>query len=70
MPPPFEASPEAMGMALKGGEVNAGNAVYYLPVGLYSTSHGVELMFSRNVEHVGRANVEAARPCDGQAIPQ
>ena len=24
-------------MALEGGEVNAGNEVYYLPVGLYST---------------------------------
>jgi hypothetical protein len=27
-----------MGMALEGGEVNAGNVVYCLPVGLYSTS--------------------------------
>ena len=27
-----------MGMALEGGEVNAGNVVYYLPVGLYSTT--------------------------------
>jgi hypothetical protein len=36
-PPPFEASLGAMGMALEGGEVNAGNEVCYLPVGLYST---------------------------------
>ena len=38
MPPPFEASLGAMGMALEGGEVNAGNEVHYSPVGLYSTS--------------------------------
>ena len=29
--------PGAMRMALEGGEVNAGNVVDYLPVGLYST---------------------------------
>ena len=32
----------AMRMALEGGEVNAGNVVDYLPVGLYSTSKGGE----------------------------
>ena len=35
---PFEASPGAMGMALDGGDVNAGNVVYCLPAGLYSTT--------------------------------
>jgi len=28
-------------MALEGGEVNAGNVVYYLPVGLYSTTRAL-----------------------------
>ena len=30
-------------MALEGGEVNAGNVVHYLPVGLYSTTRAQQL---------------------------
>jgi hypothetical protein len=50
-------------MALEGGEVNAGNEVYYLPVGLYSTStYSPALRVVRSPPRIEHDSTEQSAP--------